>query len=79
MSDISGSGDEVVVEHLGVDPRRQDHRRARPSSTIWARTGLDTVELVMAFEEEFRDPRSPTMLPKHPDLWRCSEVHHRAS
>ena len=52
MSDIEDRVKKIVVEHLGR--RRGQGRQKTPlSSTISAADSLDTVELVMAFEEEF--------------------------
>lgn len=51
MSDISESVKKIVVEHLGVD----DAKVTEGASFIddLGADSLDTVELVMAFEEEF--------------------------
>ncbi len=51
MSDIADRVKKIVVDHLGVEPEKVT--RTRTSSTIWAPTASTTVELVMAFEEEF--------------------------
>ena len=51
MSDVSERVKEIVVEHLGVD----DSKVTDGASFIddLGADSLDTVELVMAFEEEF--------------------------
>lgn len=51
MSDISDRVKKIVVEHLGVD----EEKVAESASFIddLGADSLDTVELVMAFEEEF--------------------------
>ncbi len=51
MSDIAASVKKIVVEHLGVDEDKVNEN----SSFIddLDADSLDTVELVMAFEEEF--------------------------
>src|SRR5436190_22750651 len=51
MSDVAGRVKKIVVEHLGVD-----EGKAVPEASFIDDLGadsLDTVELVMAFEEEF--------------------------
>lgn len=51
MSDISEKVKKIVVEHLGVD-----EKKVNDSASFIDDLGadsLDTVELVMAFEEEF--------------------------
>src|SRR4029079_5631757 len=51
MSDIGERGKKIVVEHLGVEPDK-----GVAGASFIADLGadsLDTVELVMAFEEEF--------------------------
>ena len=51
MSDIADRVKKIVVEHLGVEPEKvQDN--ANFIDDLGA-DSLDTVELVMAFEEEF--------------------------
>ena len=51
MSDTAGRVKKIVVEHLGVD----DSKVIESASFIddLGADSLDTVELVMAFEEEF--------------------------
>ena len=51
MSDIAGRVKKIVVEHLGVD----EGKVSEGASFIddLGADSLDTVELVMAFEEEF--------------------------
>ena len=51
MSDIAGRVTKIVVEHLGVD----ESKVVESTSFIddLGADSLDTVELVMAFEEEF--------------------------
>jgi acyl carrier protein len=51
MSDISERVTKIVVEHLGVEAEK-----VKPNASFIDDLGadsLDTVELVMAFEEEF--------------------------
>jgi len=51
MADIEAKVKEIIVEQLGVDPRE-----VVPGASFINDLGadsLDTVELVMAFEEEF--------------------------
>ncbi len=51
MSDVAERVKKIVVEHLGVDADK-----AQPEASFIDDLGadsLDTVELVMAFEEEF--------------------------
>ena len=51
MSDLAERVKKIVVEHLDVDPAKVD-----PKASFIDDLGadsLDTVELVMAFEEEF--------------------------
>jgi len=51
MSDVSGKVKKIIVEHLGVD----ESKVTDDASFIddLGADSLDTVELVMAFEEEF--------------------------
>ena len=51
MTDVSDRVKKIVVEHLGVEPDKV----AENASVIddLGADSLDTVELVMAFEEEF--------------------------
>ena len=51
MSDIAKRVKEIVVEHLGVD-KEKVQENASFIDDLGA-DSLDTVELVMAFEEEF--------------------------
>ena len=51
MSDIAERVKKIVVEHLGVDESKVTRKR-RFIDDLGA-DSLDTVELVMAFEEEF--------------------------
>lgn len=51
MSDIANKVKEIVIEHLGVEADK-----VKPEAAFIEDLGadsLDTVELVMAFEEEF--------------------------
>ena len=51
MSDIEGQVKKIVVEHLGID-----EKKVTPGARFIDDLGadsLDTVELVMAFEEKF--------------------------
>ena len=51
MSDTSDRVKKIVVEHLGVDERKGND--AASFIDDLGADSLDTVELVMAFEEEF--------------------------
>ena len=53
MSDIAERVNKIVVEHLGVEPEKVK-LEASFIDDLGA-DSLDTVELVMAFEEEFKD------------------------
>ena len=56
MSDIAERVKKIVVEHLGVDEAKVTEEASFVDDL--GADSLDTVELVMAFEEEFgcRDP-----------------------
>lgn len=51
MSDIADRVKKIVVEHLGVDPEKVVDNASFIDDL--GADSLDTVELVMAFEEEF--------------------------
>ena len=51
MSDIPERVKKIVVEHLGVDPEKVNDKASFIDDL--GADSLDTVELVMAFEEEF--------------------------
>lgn len=51
MSDIADRVKKIVVEHLGVDPDKVTENASFIDDL--GADSLDTVELVMAFEEEF--------------------------
>ena len=51
MSDIPERVKKIVVEHLGVDPEKVTEKASFIDDL--GADSLDTVELVMAFEEEF--------------------------
>jgi acyl carrier protein len=51
MSDIGDRVKKIVVEHLGVDPEKVTDNASFIDDL--GADSLDTVELVMAFEEEF--------------------------
>ena len=51
MSDIGGRVKKIVVEHLGVEPEKVTDQASFIDDL--GADSLDTVELVMAFEEEF--------------------------
>jgi len=51
MSDVAERVKEIVVEHLGVDADKVDEKASFIDDL--GADSLDTVELVMAFEEEF--------------------------
>ena len=51
MSDIASRVTKIVVEHLGVDEEKVSEKASFIDDL--GADSLDTVELVMAFEEEF--------------------------
>ena len=51
MSDVSARVKKIVVEHLGVDEEKVTENASFVDDL--GADSLDTVELVMAFEEEF--------------------------
>ena len=51
MSDIADRVKKIVVEHLGVDAAKVEEKASFIDDL--GADSLDTVELVMAFEEEF--------------------------
>ena len=51
MSDIKSSVTKIVIEHLGVDESKVTENASFVDDL--GADSLDTVELVMAFEEEF--------------------------
>ena len=51
MSDIAERVKKIVVEHLGVDEAKVEESAS--FIDVLGADSLDTVELVMAFEEEF--------------------------
>ena len=51
MSDIADRVKKIVVEHLGVEAEKVTDNASFIED--WGADSLDTVELVMAFEEEF--------------------------
>ena len=51
MSDIADRVKKIVVEHLGIDPEKVTDNASFIDDL--GADSLDTVELVMAFEEEF--------------------------
>jgi acyl carrier protein len=51
MSDIAERVKKIVVEHLGVEPEKVNDKASFIDDL--GADSLDTVELVMAFEEEF--------------------------
>lgn len=52
MSDIADRVKKIVVEHLGVDEDKVNEKASFIDDL--GADSLDTVELVMAFEEEFK-------------------------
>jgi acyl carrier protein len=67
MSDIAERVKKIVVEHLGVDPEKVNDKASFIDDL--GADSLDTVELVMAFEEEFG-----CEIPDDPDRRRCSQI-----
>ena len=53
MSDIGDRVKKIVVEHLGVEPDKVTEGASFIDDL--GADSLDTVELIMAFEEEFKD------------------------
>tara|TARA_Y100000590_G_scaffold457803_1_gene611187 strand:+ start:5789 stop:6025 length:237 start_codon:yes stop_codon:yes gene_type:complete len=51
MSDIAERVKKIVIEHLGVESKKVDEKASFIDDL--GADSLDTVELVMAFEEEF--------------------------
>lgn len=51
MSDIAAAVKKIVIEHLGVEPEKVVEEASFIDDL--GADSLDTVELVMAFEEEF--------------------------
>jgi acyl carrier protein len=51
MSDISARVKKIVIEHLGAEPEKVQENASFIDDL--GADSLDTVELVMAFEEEF--------------------------
>ena len=68
MSDISERVKKIVVEHLGVDEDKVTEEHLL--SMTWEQT-LNTVELVMAFEEEFKC-EIPDDIAENCNSQRCS-------
>ena len=73
MSDIEDRTRKIVVEHLGVE----EDKVTESASFIddLGADSLDTVELVMAFEEEFGIGISRRRRRDDPDVRRCRQVH----
>ena len=67
MSDIAGRVTKIVVEHLGVE----ESKVIESASFIddLGADSLDTVELVMAFEEEFGAEISDNEAEKNLTVW----------
>jgi acyl carrier protein len=65
MSDIAERVKKIVIEHLGVDAEKVTEKASFIDDL--GADSLDTVELVMAFEEEFGveipDEAAETILP----------------
>ena len=53
MSDVAAKVKKIIVEHLGVDEAKVTDEASFIDDL--GADSLDTVELVMAFEEEYRD------------------------
>jgi acyl carrier protein len=51
MSDVAERVKKIVIEHLGVEPEKVSEKASFIDDL--GADSLDTVELVMAFEEEF--------------------------
>lgn len=78
MSEIHERVKKIVIDHLGVEPEKV-HDKASFIDDLGA-DSLDTVELVMAFEEEFQceipDDAAETILTVG-DAVKFLENHHR--
>jgi len=72
MSDIGRAGEEIVVEHLGVEPDKVTE--AASFIDDLGADSLDTVELVMAFEEEFGCEIPDDAAENDSHRGRCGEV-----
>ena len=70
--DISNKVKKIVADHLGID----EAKITDESSFIddLGADSLDTVELVMAFEEEFGSEISDTG-QKNSNSWRCGKIY----
>jgi acyl carrier protein len=73
MSDIAERVKKIVVEHLGVEAA-QVKEEAKFIDDLGA-DSLDTVELVMAFEEEFGIEIPDDAAEKDPDRRRRHRLH----
>ena len=72
MSDIADRVKKIVVEHLGVEAEKVTE--AASFIDDLGADSLDTVELVMAFEEEFGCEIPGRRGGNHPDRGRRGEV-----
>jgi len=75
MSDVADRVKKIVVEHLGAD-----EEKVVPAASFIDDLGadsLDTVELVMAFEEEF-SIEIPDDAAETIQTWRCGWLHHKS-
>ena len=77
MSDIAERVKKIVIDHLGVDADKV----VEGASFIddLGADSLDTVELVMAFEEEFGVEIPDDAAEFDPHGRRCCEVHRKGS
>ena len=75
MSDVAERVKKIVVEHLGVEAA-QVNEGAKFIDDLGA-DSLDTVELVMAFEEEFGIEIPDDAAEKDPDCRRCGHLYHQ--
>ena len=73
MSDTAERVKKIVIEHLGVDADKVTEQASFIDDL--GADSLDTVELVMAFEEEFGVEIPGRCGRDHPDRRRCREVH----
>ena len=71
MSDIGERVKKIVVEHLGVEPDKVTEQASFIDDL--GADSLDTVELVMAFEEEF-GWKIPDDRRNDPDRRRCRQI-----
>ncbi len=73
MSDIAERVKKIVIDHLGVDAEKVSEGASFIDDL--GADSLDTVELVMAFEEEFGVEIPDDAAEFDPHRWRRRQVH----